>query len=181
MNESSLILLHEPIVERIVRRYRTLPYLDLDDLRQEGRIGLLLALRRYRPDRGATFETYASWWVRKYVVDFLNRYGYPVHKPQRVKAAVVWERASLDEHEPLSYDDAPDRLMLQSEERARVEQALSTLRPRDRRIVCELNGWGCEVRPVRELARDLHLSLDRTRRLHRDALRRLRKALTTNH
>lgn len=181
MNESSLILLHEPIVERIVRRYRTLPYLDLDDLRQEGRIGLLLALRHYRPDHGASFETYAAWWVRKYVVDFLNRYGYPVHKPQRVKTGVVWERASLEDHEPWSYDDTPDRLMVQVEQRECVERALSTLRPRDRRIVCELNGWGTEPRPVRELARDLHLSLDRTRRLHREALRRLRLALTTDH
>ncbi|MGN0235183.1 MAG: sigma-70 family RNA polymerase sigma factor [Paludibacteraceae bacterium] len=180
MNESSLILLYEPVVERIVRRYRTLPYIDLDDLRQEGRIGLLTALRRYRPDRGASFETYAAWWVRKYVVDFLKRYGYPVHKPLRVKQGVVWERASLDEHEPWSADAAPDRLLEQAEQRERVDRALAALRPRDRRIVCELNGWDTDPRTVRELACDLHLSADRIRRLHRDALRRLRQALATN-
>lgn len=43
------------------------PHLKLDylDLIQEGNIGLLTAVQRYRPDGGAQFASYASWWIRQ--------------------------------------------------------------------------------------------------------------------
>jgi RNA polymerase primary sigma factor len=39
----------------------------LSDLVSEGNIGLIKAVDRFRPDVGAKFSTYASWWVREAV------------------------------------------------------------------------------------------------------------------
>ena len=39
--------------------------LDLDDLIQEGSIGLLKAIQRYDFNKGATFSTYATYWIKE--------------------------------------------------------------------------------------------------------------------
>lgn len=45
----------------------------LDDLVQEGIIGLLIAIRKFNPEKGLRFMTYASWWVRAKIVDMICR------------------------------------------------------------------------------------------------------------
>ncbi|MDW7652027.1 MAG: sigma-70 family RNA polymerase sigma factor [Bacillota bacterium] len=49
---------HIPLVHSLVRRYRG-EYAEGDDLFQVGCIGLLKALKKYDPERGASFATYA--------------------------------------------------------------------------------------------------------------------------
>ena len=44
---------------------------NLLDLVQEGNVGLLAAIDRFRPDVGARLPTYAAWWIRAYMVKFL--------------------------------------------------------------------------------------------------------------
>ncbi|MDH3284122.1 MAG: sigma-70 family RNA polymerase sigma factor [Acidobacteriota bacterium] len=41
------------------------------DLIQEGNIGLMEALKRYDPEQGVRFSTYASWWIKAYMLKFL--------------------------------------------------------------------------------------------------------------
>lgn len=44
---------------------------NLLDLVQEGNLGLLAAIERFDPEVGVRLPTYASWWVRAYIVKFL--------------------------------------------------------------------------------------------------------------
>jgi RNA polymerase sigma-32 factor len=39
---------------------------DVDDLIQEGALGLIQGIRRFDPSRGARLSTYAAWWIRAY-------------------------------------------------------------------------------------------------------------------
>jgi RNA polymerase sigma factor (sigma-70 family) len=58
-----MILCNLRLVIAIARNYLGLG-LPLEDLVSEGTGGLITAVSRYDPDKGARFATYATWWVR---------------------------------------------------------------------------------------------------------------------
>src|SRR5215813_15262457 len=47
--------------------------LPMSDLVQEGNVGLMQAAARFEPERGVRFSTYAAWWVRSAMQDFVLR------------------------------------------------------------------------------------------------------------
>jgi RNA polymerase sigma-32 factor len=68
----SLTAAHMRLVVAMAARYRRygLPFADLI---QEGHIGLLEAAARFEPARDIRFSTYASWWIRAAIQDFVLR------------------------------------------------------------------------------------------------------------
>jgi RNA polymerase sigma-32 factor len=44
---------------------------NLQDLIQEGNIGLLQALKKFDPSRGVKFSYYASYWIKAYILKFI--------------------------------------------------------------------------------------------------------------
>lgn len=52
-----------------------------EDLEQEGFVGLLRAAKRFDPDRGIRFSTYARWWVRAQMTRALETTGRMVRLP----------------------------------------------------------------------------------------------------
>src|SRR6185295_5011829 len=58
------------LVVKIAFEYRTY-YSNLLDLIQEGNIGLMKAVSKFDPTKGARLGYYASWWIRSYILKYL--------------------------------------------------------------------------------------------------------------
>jgi len=58
------------LVVKIAFEYRTF-YSNLLDLIQEGNIGLMKAVSKFDPTKGARLGYYASWWIRSYILKYL--------------------------------------------------------------------------------------------------------------
>jgi RNA polymerase sigma-32 factor len=67
-----LIQAHTRLVISMATKFRNYG-LPMGDLIQEGNVGLMQAAARFDPEREVRFSTYASWWIRSAMQDYILR------------------------------------------------------------------------------------------------------------
>ncbi len=67
-----IITSHIRLVVRIAGRFRGYG-LPLNDLIQEGNVGLMEAAKRFDPEREVRFSTYATWWIMAAIQEYIVR------------------------------------------------------------------------------------------------------------
>jgi RNA polymerase sigma-32 factor len=65
-----LVVANLRLVVKIAMEYKS-AYKNVLDLIQEGNIGLMKAVSKYNPDKGAKLSYYASWWIKSYILKFI--------------------------------------------------------------------------------------------------------------
>lgn len=92
-----LIKAFAPLTASIVKRFKRGGG-ELDpDLLQQAQIGLMKSVDRFDPDRGFRFATYAVWWVRAEIQDYLRANMSVVRRPNSVKSrAAAKHIAAID-------------------------------------------------------------------------------------
>ncbi|HAX47062.1 MAG TPA: RNA polymerase factor sigma-32 [Nitrospinaceae bacterium] len=61
---------HLMLVVRIAMTFRR-QWQNMMDLIQEGNVGLLKAVKNFDPFRGARLSSYATWWIRSYILKYM--------------------------------------------------------------------------------------------------------------
>lgn len=72
---NQIVLLYAGLVKSIARRTAAVSgnYVDIEDLTSFGMVGLIKAVEKFDPDKGVTFETYATYRIRGEIIDYMRR------------------------------------------------------------------------------------------------------------
>lgn len=84
--------------------------IPLDDLIEEGNLGLIHALEKFDPERGFRFSTYATWWVRqnieRSIMNQSRTIRLPVHVVKELNLVLRALRRLESDHDPDHHADA---------------------------------------------------------------------------
>lgn len=151
--KQKLVRHHLALVVLIARKQRR-GTVRLDDLVQEGNVGLMRAAEKFDPHAGTRFSTYAVWWIRAYVGKYLKEARSTVRPPSNTIAqsdvsldAAFGENGDATLLEHLEDDGpGPEGRYLSNESDRAVRDALASVRKR-------IGGLGWDI-VHRRLAQD---------------------------
>jgi RNA polymerase sigma-32 factor len=67
-----LVTSHLRLVVKVAMRYRGYG-MPITEVISEGNVGLILAVKRFEPDKGFRLTTYAMWWIRAAIQEYILR------------------------------------------------------------------------------------------------------------
>lgn len=177
--------------------------LPLEDLINEGNLGLMRAAARFDPRRGVRLVSYASWWIRQAILAALARTagsgGAPPPRPGRETGAPGRRRrAPRRGPAPVSLQQGggpgesgtalaerladataapPDARLQRASLRRTLQAGLAFLPEREARVLRLFYGLeGGDARSLERIGREMGVSRERVRQLKGRALSRLRES-----
>lgn len=179
-------------VVKIANEY--LGYMDIEDLINEGNLGLMHAAEKFDSSTGNKFITYAVWWIRAYIQKAIRETStgikFPSHKFDEMKKS-KWKLASLDkavgndEEKATLADFIVDERIMNPEEsflihqtELELKQFIKELKPNEKAVIIKRYGLdGKEPMKLSEIGSLMGYSKERIRQLENRALAQLKKNL----
>ena len=154
MNKEKITTDYLPLVRSIAKKYSHLG-VSIEDLVQEGMIGLLEAADKFKNDKKAKFSTYANYWIKKKILVAINKE----------------KKGSLDSIKLKKETNVHKEEELETSQYLKLPQNIPDTERKILRMVYE------EQLTLKEIAQILGISRERVRQLKEKALRRLRVKL----
>jgi RNA polymerase primary sigma factor len=130
--------------------------LPLTDLIGEGNVGLLTAARKFDPDQGVKFISYAVWWIRQAILAALARQGRTVRVPlNRTADLSRIVRTAEYLRQTLRREPTPEEIADATKLSLEVVQSLAALNTGDVRLDAPLDPDGDRSLIERFIAEDL--------------------------
>lgn len=176
---------HIPLVHWVANRYvrHAARYrIERDDLVSAGTLGLIRAGRKFDPDVGCTFSTYATVWIRSFIGRYLDDHARMVRIPVHVvsdaekRAALPPERLvrpdTLDSPAFGSEPGAADEAL----QRRDVERLIDSIESERTRRMVRL--YYLQELTLREIGDEFGLTRQRVEQLIAKGLREMRAGAT---
>lgn len=178
--DNDLVMQYHRLVFRIANNLKeetASVNLDLEDMTQEGLIGLIDALNRFDPTKGAEFTTYASMRIRGSIIDAIRKNR--ARTTPRLNNLTEAEMETIDKERHKAYIDpdplsSPEESSTLKEETSAVHLAISRLPERNRRIIHMYFFLNLQQREIGQI---LELSESRISQLLHQSVAELKKYL----
>jgi RNA polymerase primary sigma factor len=228
-----LVVKNLRFVVSVAKQYAT-DKISLEDLVNEGNIGLIKSVSKFDPTKGYKFISFAVWWVRKIILEYVSNYGKTVripanrinelsklnkyiasveqkncHKPDIEEVIVEFSREmspsdfvlldnlnnfsvdsldreiSSDEGNSTSISDLmsdeddkkTDYLLGDNDIKSEINMVLSTLKPRNRKIMEMLFGLnGYHPMTLQEVGDEIGLTREMIRQVKTKSLETMKKS-----
>ena len=183
--DNQFIRTHAHIVRCIVRQYGKTNYTN--DLMQEGYIGLVEAAKRYDPTTGVQFDSYASWWVRKYIREYMLNNSQIVRLSVKTKdylrpitedieTPLYAEEGDVIRYADILTDGATvETDLIKQEQHQWLREAIEKLTPREQQIIRQIYGIGQKKLSQAQIAQQLGITPMTIWRIHDAALKKIKK------
>lgn len=156
----------------------------ISDLISEGNLGLVKAIQKFNPERDVKFISYAVWWVRNSMQEFIKKR----------QACLNFEKDEDTLNIPLTSNKIPDtedewverkdavlsdeedeaKRELHKNQRKIVNELLGILEGREKYIVEQYYGIGCKEKNLEEIGKELGITKERVRQIKLSCLNKLR-------
>jgi len=101
------------LVIKMAKDYANLG-VEVEDLVNEGNMGLMVAAEKFDPNRGAKFSTYASFWIRQKILRALNNKSSLIRLPVYLKQRYLNIRKFMGRY-IAEHDDVPSNELIAKE------------------------------------------------------------------
>lgn len=180
--EDKMVKANLRLVVSLANAYGTI--MPLEDMVQDGSIGLIIAVREFDPTLGYRFVSFATMMIRKYILAGIANDSRIVRRPAD-------EQTELSPSESLdtpAYDDDADTSkgdMLVGDiwvdtdlDSLACDLARAMNKTLDKRaidIVCKVMGIGCAPMFMDAIGKELGLTKERVRQVYQESLAAMRK------
>ncbi|MBN2830396.1 MAG: sigma-70 family RNA polymerase sigma factor [Candidatus Cloacimonetes bacterium] len=155
MRYEDLVSNYMPLVRKIAAKYNGygIPY---EDIVQEGLIGLIEASKVFRESENVNFGTYASFWIKKYIITALNK-----ETASSMHAIKISDTFDADMEAPIEYDEQELPSDYFPEDFPEIEKII-------------LIDSFIHKKPLQLIAEKLGISREKARQIRNKAARRIR-------
>ncbi|MDW8055202.1 MAG: sigma-70 family RNA polymerase sigma factor [Elusimicrobiota bacterium] len=143
------------LVYSIALRYRN-NFVELEDLLQEGFLGLAKAYKNFDPSKNILFKTYAYYWIRKQILEYIKN----IKKFSYISFDEI-ETEKLSYQEKFEDNDNHNEISFNEEVFTELEQKVLDL------------SFNKKV-PLSDIAKELNLKRERVRQVQNKALRKIK-------
>lgn len=192
--QQDVLSLHKGLIIHMAKKYHKVAStigIEFEELLSEGYIGLLEAYSRYDETKSSKLSTYATIWIKKKILNAINKRRSVLSGTEYVSSKVRYEGevniVSLDsEYEENEGKSVYDRLHvegdyelyqkeLENRELAQILKEMITKLPKEYRDVIKMRyGIGIQKKSLSEIAQKLKCSKKQVYRIEKEALEMLR-------
>lgn len=158
--QQKLVTDHMSFANNMAKRYAGLGRskgISFEEILSDACFGLCEAALRYKANEGATFQTYAYDWCKKYILMHIN------------ENAFYSDKDITDMEDDIPEDDGEE----QQERKKKVAVLMSVLNNKEREVICLFYGFDGREKTFREIALLLRVHPARVHQIYENAMTKM--------